>query len=240
MKVILCGFNWSGCKALDLLLNQGHEVFVYTHEAPRHMPCLISFCMKRNIHFSTRNISQSELPFTPDIICSIYYRYIINNNIIKKCGGKIFNLHPSLLPKYRGCSSVTWAMIEGETESGFTYHYINDRCDSGPIILQKPITIEEWDTQQSLYMRVMHESMKYFQEAFNAVANGFPGIPQVGESNYYPRQCPYLGQIDTGWDENKIERFIRAMIYPPYPPANFHSHEIYTMEDYYNASRIRE
>ena len=87
---------------------------------------------------------------------------MIKQDVIDIVNGKIFNLHPALLPKYRGCSSVTWAMINGEKECGFTYHYIDKGCDTGKIILQKAIKIEDFDTQLTLYNRVMFESMDYF------------------------------------------------------------------------------
>ena len=71
------------------------------------------------------------------MICSIYYRYIIEEEIINCVNGKIFNLHPSLLPNYKGCSSLTWAMINGEAEVGYSYHYIDVTLDTGNVILQK-------------------------------------------------------------------------------------------------------
>lgn len=232
MRVILCGYNWVGCKALDTLVSQGHEVFVFTHESPYHIPSVIATCQKLKVPYSTENISKAILPFNPDVICSIYYRDIIKKHVIDSCGGRIFNLHPSLLPKYRGCSSLTWAMINGEMEAGFTYHYIDEGCDTGSILLQKPIKIEEWDTQQSLYMRVMFESMNSFQEVFDMVVTGERGRQQVGDSSHYPRGCPHGGDIDPTWNLEKIERFIRAMNYPPYPPARLAGRYVYTIDEY--------
>jgi UDP-4-amino-4-deoxy-L-arabinose formyltransferase/UDP-glucuronic acid dehydrogenase (UDP-4-keto-hexauronic acid decarboxylating) len=92
MKIILCGYNWAGCKALQLLLDLKHELFVYTHEGPWHVPSLIDYCKEKDVAFSTENISDSELPFKPDVICSIYYRYIIKENIIDSCNHRIFNI----------------------------------------------------------------------------------------------------------------------------------------------------
>ena len=135
MKIILCGYHWTGCKALQDILDLGHEVFVYTHENPYHIPSLIDLCIKKGVQFSILDISKSKLPFVPDVICSIFYRYIIREHIIRACGGRIFNLHPSLLPKYRGCSSLTWALINGEEFIGFTFHYITNKIDEGKILL---------------------------------------------------------------------------------------------------------
>lgn len=232
MKVILCGYNWTGCKALDILISLGHEVFVFTHDGPYHVPSLINLCQKLGVPYSTENISKSTLPFIPDVICSIYYRYIINKPVIDSCGGKIFNLHPSLLPKYRGCSSLTWALIHGEPYAGFSYHYIDEGCDTGNVLLQKKIKIEDWDTQQSLYMRTMFESMVHFPTALKMVLNEEKGEPQIGNATYFQRGCPLGGEIDPNWDMLATERFIRAMNYPPYPPARFNNESIYTIEQF--------
>ncbi len=75
---------------------------------------LIEFCKKTKTPFCLENVSKVAIPFTPDCVASIYYRNIIKKPIIEACDGRIFNLHPSLLPRYRGCSSLTWAMIEAK------------------------------------------------------------------------------------------------------------------------------
>lgn len=232
MKVILCGYNWTGCKALQLLLEEGHEVFVYTHETEQCCPDLVHFCEKNDISYSLEKISINNMPFVPDVICSIYYRYIIGKDVIEAVNGKIFNLHPALLPKYRGCSSLTWAMINGETQCGYTYHYIDAGCDTGDIIIQKPISIEMFDTQLSLYNRVMFESMKDFKTALQQVVNKRPGKKQVGEPTMYKRGCPYNGEIQEEWTGEMQERFIRAMIYPPYPAATYQNQIVRTWKEF--------
>jgi methionyl-tRNA formyltransferase len=230
MNIILCGYNWTACKSLELLVNQKYNIFVYTHKNPYHVPSLEQYCKKLGVNYSLDNISKTELPFKPDIICSIYYRYIIRNHIINSCNSKIFNLHPSLLPKYRGCSSLSWAMINGEKEVGFTYHYIDQGCDTGNIIFQESLPVEDWDTQETLYLKVMFESMKYFENVLDLVKQGCVGKIQEGESSYFPRGCPYDGQINPGWDKNFKERFIRAMTYPPYPVARLDNQDIFDIE----------
>lgn len=232
MKIILCGYHWTGCKALEDLLDLGHEVFVYTHENPYHIPSLIDLCVKKNVKYSTENISKSTLPFKPDLICSIYYRYIISEEIIKACNGKIFNLHPALLPKYRGCSSLTWALINGEQYAGFTFHYINADVDTGKILIQEKVKIEDFDNQGTLYNKVMYKAMEYFKEALKLVMDNYPGTEQTGETSYYKRGCPHDGVINPEWDDQYIERFIRAMTYPPYKPAFFDNKEIKEFREY--------
>lgn len=232
MKVILCGYHWTGCEALRLLRNQGHEVFVYTHAGPYFVPSLIDFCRRTETPFSLDNISRAKLPFEPDLIASIYYRNIIKRNVIEACDGRIFNLHPSLLPLYRGCSSLTWAMIEGQPAAGFTYHYINEGCDTGNIILQERIAIHDFDSQATLFQRVAFRAMERFLDSIQLVAAGVPGKPQSGLSSHFPRGCPYAGVIDPTWPREQIATFIRAMINPPYPAATFDGQEVLTIDQY--------
>lgn len=231
MRIILCGYHWTGCKALELLLQEGHEVFVYTHKTENYTADLEGLCIKKKIAYSLEKIEVSNMPFIPDMICSIYYRWIIKQDVIDAVDRKIFNLHPALLPKYRGCSSLTWAMINGEDKCGFTYHYIDAGCDTGNIIIQKTIKIEDFDTQLTLYNRVMFESMEYFLEAVHLVEKEYEGEKQEGTATLYKRGCPFEGKIDDSMDNEMKERFIRAMCYPPYPAAHYHNQEVKTLRE---------
>lgn len=232
MKAILCGYHWTGCKALELLLEEGYEVYVYTHDTQRCTADLEGLCIRKKIPYCTEKIKIENMPFVPDIICSIYYRYMIGEDVIKAVDGRIFNLHPSLLPDYRGCSSLTWAMINGEEECGFTYHYVDEGCDTGDIIIQKRIKIEDFDTQLTLYNRVMFEAMRYFKAAVEFVMAEKEGKKQEGNGTVYRRECPYNGIIKEDMDESQRERFIRAMCYPPYPAALYQGKEIKTYKEY--------
>lgn len=232
MRIILCGYHWTGCKALEILMKSHNEIFVYTHKAEALVPDLRLYCEKKGIPYTLDRISSDNLPFTPDIICSVYYRNIIPSDVIKAANRKIFNLHPSLLPRYRGCSSLTWAMINGEKECGYTYHYIDEGIDTGNIIIQKSVRIEEFDTQLTLYNRIMVLAMEDFEKAFDMVCSGYPGTVQNGKGSYYGRGCPYNGEISEDMDDDTVERFIRAMIYPPYPVAKLDGVDISSYEEY--------
>jgi methionyl-tRNA formyltransferase len=231
-KVIVCGYHWIGCKAIELLQQAGAELYVYTHEAVEAVPCIGSLCKKIGVRSTFEKITTANLPFKPDLIASVYYRHIIGKSVIDSVGGKIFNLHPSLLPKYRGCSSLTWAMVNGESTVGYTYHYIDPGCDTGNIILQKQIAVEPFDTQQTLYYRVMFRAIEDLLPSAELVLSDNAGTPQRGESTYYKRGAPFNGIIDPTWPEEQVERFIRAMTFPPYPYATFCGTPIRTMDQY--------
>ncbi len=220
-KVILCGFNWSGCEALEILLKKKYHVFVYTHVPKYFEPDIIRICKKNKISFTTKKITSKNIPFKPDLIISISYKYKIPKNILSLSRFKPFNLHPSLLPRYRGCSSIAWAIANGEKMCGFTYHYMNEKYDDGKIILQKSIEIKKFDLQSTLYYRVMFNSLIYFEQVLKKVFKNYPGKKQKGKSTYFKRGAPYDGILNSKWKGIKKENFIKAMIFPPLPLARF-------------------
>lgn len=236
-KVILCGYNWAGCKALEQLVAMGCRVFVCTHVAPPDLPDLLAYAKTIEVPAVVENINDVRLPFEPDYLCSIYYRFIIKKPLLERVGGKAFNLHPSLLPKYRGCSSLTWAMVNGDEYAGYTYHYIDEGCDTGNIILQRPVRIEPFDTQLNLYQRVMFQAMLDFPSAMAAVIQEVTGHTQTGEVSYFRRGAPYYGVINPDWDDAFISRFIRAMKSLPYPYARLAGEEVFSIEQFHTIKK---
>ena len=232
MNVLLCGYNWAGCRALDLLLEAECNVFVCTHECPDHIPSLFEYSKTKNIPVTYSSVNDINMPFKADVLCSIYYRNIIKEHVLNSVGYKAMNLHPSLLPKYRGCSSLTWAMINEESEIGFTYHYIDNDCDTGKIIIQKKLPMHNFENLNNLYQRVMFSAIEDFNEAFNLVVNNFEGKDQVGKVTHYGRETPEKGEINKNWPDTKIKAFIRAMISPPMPYAKFNGKAIKNFDEY--------
>ena len=97
-----------------------------------------------------------------NLICLAGFMKILSKNFIKNFKGKIINIHPSLLPKYKGLNTHQRAMNNREKYSGCTVHYVNSKLDSGKIILQKKVRILKNDTFNSLNKRVLkHEHIIY-------------------------------------------------------------------------------
>ena len=232
MKVVICAYNWIGCEAIRQLIQENHQLYVFTHKSPYYINSVEEYCSDLNIEFSLDKISKTNLPFTPDIIISIYYRFRIPDEVLKLTKGKNFNLHPSLLPDYKGCGSLTWAMINEEKFVGFTFHFMTSGFDEGNIILQKAVPLENFETQQSIYYRIMVEAGIYFKKALELVVNGYKGIPQEKRGDYYPRKTPHDGIIDVRWKKSKIKRFINAFIFPPLPVASYKNKEIKNYKDF--------
>lgn len=234
LRVILCGYHWTGCRVLEHLVGRGDvgEVAVYTHEGPGHIPDVREVAARLGVRCSTEDVSRAELPFEPDIVASVYYRNIIRRNVIEACRGRIFNVHPSLLPRHRGCSSIPWAIIEGDAMTGVTLHYVDEGIDTGNVILQRVIGIGEGETAAELFERCMRLGVEAWPEAFELVKGGYGGVKQEGAGTYHKRGAPHGGEIDGSWDLGKVERFIRAMTFPPYAYARYKGREVRTLEEY--------
>lgn len=231
MNIILCAYNWSGCEALRLLKEKKNNIYVYTHKSNYFEPDLEDYCKINKVNYSLKKISTKNLPFKPDLIISISYKFKISHDVLSISRFKPFNLHPSLLPKYKGCSSIPWAIINNEKYAGFSYHYMNKDFDSGNIILQKKVIINKFDLQTTLYYRVMFESLKFFNQALNLVKKKNLGKKQISRGTYYKRGAPYAGKLNKKWSTNKKKQFIRAMIFPPRPLAKFKNKSIKNIKE---------
>lgn len=239
LKLVLCGYERAGYAVLQHVLDRPDiaEVAVLTHEPPENDVDVRELAATRDLWWSTENVNDVRLPFRPDVIASVYYRYIVSDEVIASCDGRIFNAHPSLLPRHRGCSSVPWAIIEGDSVTGVTFHYIDSGIDTGPILLQAALQIRPDETQASLYERCMDSVARYWPAALELVRAGFPGVEQEGETCYHPRGAPNGGVIDEAWPPQTVERFIRAMTSSPLPPASFRGQPVRTLGDYH---RLRD
>ena len=96
------------------------------------------------------------------MICLAGFMEILSRNFITKFKGKILNIHPSLLPKYRGLNTHQRALNNNEKYSGCTVHFVNSKLDSGKIILQKKIKISKNDTKNSLARKVLIQEHKLY------------------------------------------------------------------------------
>ena len=98
------------------------------------------------------------------LICLAGFMKILHKNFIKKFNGKILNIHPSLLPKFKGLNTHQRAIQNKEKFSGCTVHYVSPKLDSGKIILQKKVKISKKDTAKTLAKKVLkQEHILYFK-----------------------------------------------------------------------------
>ena len=160
------------------------------------------------------NIVNKIKSISPDIIFSIYYRKILPKSILKLPRLGCVNIHPSLLPKYRGPIPTAWAIEKGETNFGITIHYMDEGIDTGDILVQKKYPIHENETGFELYTRAMKLGAKLLEHNFeNIIYKKLKPIPQSGSSSYYGKKN---GKYTIDWKDsaNNINNKIRIHAKP--------------------------
>jgi phosphoribosylglycinamide formyltransferase-1 len=104
-----------------------------------------------------------------DLVCLAGYMRILSPHFVARWRGRILNIHPSLLPKYRGVSPQKRAIEAGERVSGCTVHLVDEGTDTGPVVLQKEVRIEPGDTEESLSARILEQEHAAYPEAITRV-----------------------------------------------------------------------
>jgi len=105
------------------------------------------------------------------MICLAGFMKILSRNFINKFKGKILNIHPSLLPKYKGLNTHKRALDNNEKYSGCTVHFVNSKLDSGKIILQKKVKILKNETKNSLAKKILAQEHKLYPKAILKIFN---------------------------------------------------------------------
>ena len=131
---------------------------------------------KKVLNFKNKNLSEKKLLSILKInninmICLAGFMKILSGNFIKKFKGKILNIHPSLLPKYKGLNTHERAINNEEKYSGCTVHFVNSRLDSGKIIIQKKVKISKKETKSSLAKKILVQEHKLYPKAILKVFN---------------------------------------------------------------------
>jgi len=106
-----------------------------------------------------------------NLICLAGFMRILSKGFIKNFKGKILNIHPSLLPKFKGLNTHERAIRNKEIYSGCTVHFVNSRLDSGKIVLQKKVKIKKNDTPKTLSKRILAEEHKLYPKALLKIVN---------------------------------------------------------------------
>jgi len=105
------------------------------------------------------------------LICLAGFMKILSNNFIKRFKGKIINIHPSLLPKYKGLNTHTRAIKNKDKFAGCTVHYVTSKLDSGKIILQERVKISKKDTPFSLAKKILKKEHLIYPAAIKKILN---------------------------------------------------------------------
>lgn len=168
---------------------------------------------------------RSHLKTRPDVILSINYLFLIEDDLISYPLKYAINVHGSLLPKYRGRTPHVWSIINGEKETGITAHFITSECDKGAIVAQKEIPILDTDTGGSILKKYNEVYPVLIDDVIEKIMSGNleDCLTEQDETKatYYPKRTPEDGEIDWNWQKERIFNWVRAMAPPEYPGAFF-------------------
>lgn len=156
----------------------------------------------------------------PDFIFSFYYRMMLSPAVLATAKRGAYNMHGSLLPKYRGRVPINWAIIHGETETGATLHEMAEKPDAGRILGQMAVPILPNDTALNVFNKVVVAAELVLDRALPALLNGKATFtPQdLTQGSYFGSRKPQDGIINWHDSAQNIHNLVRAVA-PPYPGA---------------------
>jgi UDP-4-amino-4-deoxy-L-arabinose formyltransferase/UDP-glucuronic acid dehydrogenase (UDP-4-keto-hexauronic acid decarboxylating) len=134
----------------------------------------------------------------PEVIFSFYYRNLLCNDILSLPTKGAFNLHGSLLPKYRGRAPLNWVLVNGEKETGVTLHRMTQRADAGDIVAQQSVAISDTDVALSLHQKLCSASQTLLRDVLPKIRSGQTQERPQDESQatYVGRRTPEDGRLN--------------------------------------------
>ncbi len=156
----------------------------------------------------------------PELIFSFYYRNMISEDILGIPRLGAFNMHGSLLPKYRGRVPINWAVLHGEKETGVTLHHMVKSADAGDIVDQEPVPIGPEDTARDVFDKCVKAARVVLKRQIDALTQGTAPRRKQDESQatYFGGRTPEDGRIDWKATAQTIYNLVRAVT-QPYPGA---------------------
>lgn len=230
-NIIVFGYQETGHRCLQHLIERGEKITgVFTHEDSGDENIFFPSVGKlakdsgiqvfKPIDVNTLEWIETISELAPDLIFSFYYRQLISPEILNLATLGSYNMHGSLLPKYRGRSPVNWAIIHGETETGVTLHEMVDRPDAGRIVGQEKIGIADSDTAVDVNENIAAAAVRLLSRLLDPIKNKAVELVPQDETtaSYFGRRTPDDGRIDWTAGHVQICNLVRAVTHP-YPGA---------------------
>ncbi|MFZ6649674.1 formyltransferase [Undibacterium sp. TJN25] len=233
VKAVVFAYHSVGVRCLKVLLARGVDVaLVVTHQDnPAEtiwFESVADLCQEHGIPAITPADPKSpELmaqveKIHPDFIFSFYYRHILPVELLALAKRGAYNLHGSLLPKYRGRVPVNWAVLHGETETGATLHEMAAKPDAGAIIAQTAVPILPDDTAYEVFNKLTVAVEQTLWPVLPALIDGTAprSANDLSKGSYFGGRKPEDGKIDWSQPAQQVYNLHRAVA-PPYPGAFF-------------------
>ncbi len=233
-SAVVFAYHNVGYRCLSVLLAHGVKVpLVVTHrDNPKETIWFESVQKLAELHgIPTITPDNPNVPevveqiraLQPDFFFSFYYREMLKRDLLDIPKRGAFNMHGSLLPKYRGRVPVNWAIIHGETETGATLHQMTEKPDNGDIVAQQAVPILANDTAFEVFQKVTVAAEMALNDVMPALLAGTArAIKQdLSKGAYFGGRKAEDGIIDWAKSAQEIHNLVRAVA-PPYPGATTH------------------
>lgn len=230
-KAVVFAYHDIGCAGIEALLTAGYEIAaVFTHaDDPKEnnfYGSVAQLCARNGIPVHAPEDANHPLwieriaKLNPDYLFSFYYRNLLSEPLLATASKGAFNLHGSLLPKYRGRAPANWVLVNGETETGVTLHRMVKRADAGAILAQQKVIIERNDTGLSLHAKLRDAATTLLRDALPQLAQGKLSETAQDESQatYFGRRSAADGKLDWKQPAEALFNLVRAVT-QPYPGA---------------------
>ncbi|KAA8673917.1 bifunctional UDP-4-amino-4-deoxy-L-arabinose formyltransferase/UDP-glucuronic acid oxidase ArnA (plasmid) [Pantoea dispersa] len=231
MKTIVFAYAEMGCAGITALLNAGYEIsaiFTHADTSPEShaFPSVARLAAEQGIPVYAPEDANHPLwvdrirTMQPDFIFSFYYRALLSDTILNCARVGAFNLHGSLLPKYRGRAPLNWVLVNGETETGVTLHRMVKRADAGDIVAQQRVAIDPQDNALTLHRKLVACAGQLLEGALPPMKRGeIAATPQNdAEATVVGRRTPEDGRINWELPAAKVNNLVRAVT-DPWPGA---------------------
>lgn len=170
------------------------------------------------------NFIRQLISYKPDLFVIVAFR-ILPKEVFTIPREGSFNLHASLLPKYRGAAPIQWAIINGERETGVTTFKLEEKVDTGKIYLQEKISIKDEDNFGSLHDKMSIVGAEAVLKTVYLIENGYDNLLEQNNNAAIPapKISKRIAQIDFGQSALNVHNLIRAL--SPYPGAYFYHND---------------
>ena len=229
-RVVVFGYGDLGVAALETLAQLGvapAAVVVPGNRQNNDVAMVETAARARGHRVLTQPARAAIAPFLdevrrlkPDLFLVWSYSMILPQALIDLPRLGAVNVHGGLLPEYRGGHVMNWALINGETETGVTLHFVDAGIDTGPIIAQRRFPITPTDDAASVHRNLMTTGQELLTSSWAAIADGSaPRVPQdESRALYYPMRSADDGRIDWTQSNVAIGNVVRALV-APWPGA---------------------